>query len=72
MPLANMHAEFVEPYFSVATPLVRKAFAKKTSLKFVPNFYFKLDSSFSDIEHLEELMQKNKIESDRLNLAENL
>ncbi|MDR3285143.1 MAG: ribosome-binding factor A [Holosporales bacterium] len=59
-PLANKNAEDVELYFNLATPLIRKIFAKKSNMKFIPNFYFKLDSSILEVERIEKILQENK------------
>lgn len=56
MPLANRQAEAVEPYFSLAAPLVRKQFAARSVLRLVPNFHFLLDSSFQTAERLDALL----------------
>lgn len=60
MPLANQNIEKVEPYLTLAAPVIRKCFAEKSMLRFVPNFRFYLDSSFQIAERIDKLININK------------
>jgi ribosome-binding factor A len=55
--LANSRTEDVEAYFCQATSLIRKIFARKSTLRFVPHFTFRLDDSFLKVAELEKLLQ---------------
>jgi ribosome-binding factor A len=59
IPLANKMIDSVSPYFELATPVIRKVFAQKSKMRFVPNFKFEIDSSFATADRIEKLLKEN-------------
>lgn len=57
MPLANQQARAIAPYFERATPVLRKMFAGRSTLRLVPNFQVRLDDSFATAERIEALLK---------------
>jgi ribosome-binding factor A len=57
VPLANIDTDKVMHYLDVATPAIRKVFAKKSVFRAVPNFHFKVDSNFFILERIDELLK---------------
>lgn len=64
--LGKQNVDFIERYFMYATPVVRKMFAKKSVLKFVPNFVFLLDETLDKIEKLDNIFKINRERSANL------
>lgn len=57
MPLANRQVNAIGPYFERATPVLRKVFAERSTLRLVPNFRVRLDNSFATAERIEALLK---------------
>ncbi|MDR0625104.1 MAG: 30S ribosome-binding factor RbfA [Holosporales bacterium] len=53
-------------YFNIAAGLIRKVFAAKSKMRFVPHFHFNFDDFFEKVERLDNILKKNKEKSDTL------
>ncbi|MDR2464642.1 MAG: 30S ribosome-binding factor RbfA [Holosporales bacterium] len=71
MPLANKMIDAVLPYFELACPIIRKIFAQKSKMRFVPNFTFEIDSSFATAERIEQLLKESAPSTEISSIGEN-
>ena len=60
IPLGGIDSEKAVSMLTEFSPLIRKAFAKKINMKFLPKVSFVSDESFDYAEKIEKLIQANK------------
>ena len=64
MPLAGKDAEQIVRSLYEAAPYIRKIISKKVDLRYTPKLHFKLDRSFDEAQHINQLLQDPHVKQD--------